>query len=802
MNAQLCKFLRSREYVAEALESGAEALQLLRNYPVDVVMVDTDLPDGGALELSHGLRKLSSPPKLVLMVSSKTEFEALELFSAEGQLLKPFMGRQLIVMLEGLAKMRESAASRPARGRAVVSAPAAVVPAVSAPAVSAPAGSPAGSQRSASAAVIRPARQSPMVRAASEAPASPVEQAPKIPLQHIPERDLGAAQVDLSKLSKLLVGGGGGGVSARPVPMRTIMHQAGNLDKTPFSALLYKLFANQSTGSLGLQGAGSRTLFFLNGEPVWAVSEVASESLGAVMVQLGYVEMEELNHVMDRFVGEMPLGRALLESNLVDSEQLLHGLDRQVYERVLGCFALKAGRYIFTEGDDWLGEVRRFPQNPIQLISDGVERNVGPNVLAQHLQPHLNAYVVRTEKFEWFEPHFPVSERSREALDLIRGDKTLNDLTRTGVIELMGLLRLVWSLHQADMVDFSATPRTTAERSKSKPPLPQRKPTDPDMRVFARTAPSEHTRDEREKLARKVMSYYMRLGHDDNWKLLGVERDVRAEELKRAFEAAMGSLPAERLSILSEALQEKAGEVKEALQRAYRVLSEPTSRQGYAERLQERQQVQERARQQRSAARSDFGPGPEGGSQVIAARALEEAAAKPLPAEPPRPHNTQETTQEIEQNQALVAIRRARYAAREGLWKDAWRAIKLASDYDPYNQEILVLKTWIAYNLPHEDKARQGRVCRTRLEDAISVDESIAEAHYYLGRIKEDQQDLMEALKSYRTALALEPNFEEAKKGADRLRRQPMIMAAVERAAQEAQEEQSLVDRLKGLFRK
>lgn len=103
--------------------------------------------------------------------------------------------------------------------------------------------------------------------------------------------------------------------AARPKPgcpqaMMTVMQSAGTLKDTPFPALLYKLFANQSTGTLTIQAGSTRTLYFLKGEPVHAVSSSASDSLGAILVNLGYLPMEALNQVLDNLPANKPLSQA------------------------------------------------------------------------------------------------------------------------------------------------------------------------------------------------------------------------------------------------------------------------------------------------------------------------------------------------------------------------------------------------------------------------------------------------------------------------------------------------------------
>ena len=743
---KLCRFLGGREYKAFGASSLSRALSALAEEAPDLVLVDLGLQDGSALELCYAVRGSASAPRLVVMVPRDQQGESLHLVDRDGELLKPFSGRALLDSIEKLCgttppqpairKARAVERARPKKAKAVEMSRQGAV------------GVPGGlALRSAPGAGV--AAAAPVVRGAGE--------------------------------------------------LRTVMHSVGTLENTAFPALLYKLFANEATGILTIHVPGNeRVLYFRGGEPVYATSSSASDSLGAILVNLGYVELNDLTQVLQSRRHGQPLGQALIESRVVTPEQLLHALERQVYDRVLAVFGFPSGPYIFIEDSDWIGEVKQFPQNPIQLISDGVNRYVGPNVLAKQLEGHLRQYVVRTEKFDRFRPHFPLVPGTEGALALVDGSRSLQDLATEVGGDLMGLLRLVWSLRLADMVDFLDTPRTTAERSADKPAIPSRPPTDHNLN----RALLEQARDLSDRsrqslpsgapdlpagraLAQKVLEYYVRLGYEDSWQLLGVGRDADAAAARMAYQKAMEQLPRKRFELLNQTLNEKAVEVHAALAKALATITDNKQRTSYERRLQQRQEavVEQRRRrathiQQRESEDLALSSRSSEVSGMIDIWAADDDPSRD--AQSPLEHAGDDADLEADQNIALVDERRARRFADQGRWKDAYHAIKAALKTDPKNPALNIFFAWIVYNLPHEDRSRQRRVCMARLDVQLQIDNCNADGYFYMGRMCEDDRQLADALDYYRTAVALDRGHKAAGAAFQRVSRHPALAESQE----------------------
>ncbi len=733
MSIRLGAFLARQGYDAQVRETVEAAHRSLGEDRWDAVLIDVDLPGDGAASLCLAARRRSAWVHVVLMASPAADADSLMMMDFDSRLDKPFKGREVRGLL------------RQVLGKNI--------------------------------AVLDTDPSVEMVASASVRPDGEVKKPGK--------------------------------------PTRTEIHTAGTLVATPFPALLYKLFANQSTGILSLHRQNSeRTIFFRDGEPVFAASNAASDNLGSVLVKFGYVEMEALNDTLESRPDGVQFGQLLVQRGLIEPEALLEAMDRQIHERILGCFSFYQGTYLFEDTEDWIDDVRHFRQNPIELIVDGVHSYVGANVLASRFQPHMGSYLVRTEKFEVFEPHLPMTPWRQEVLGRIDGSRTLQALVGEAGKRIMDLLKFAWALKEADMIDFSALPRTWAERSPDKPPLPNRPPTLRNLPRAVRDEALKQAREsqaeiavmsrpgaddaERDTLTAVVVEYTIRRGAQDHWQLLELTKGATVAEASEALQFALARIPLDKLGLLPAERRRQAMEVRAALERAFKVISEPRSRQRYTQEIELRRAAIDDLRQREAdsvvANRRDV-------DQASAAEALDGWAPTP-----DRPTGQAWKAQglsaaedpdiEAQRSRVAIELRKARAAIAEGRFKDAWRGLKVLTNLDSQNHEANVLMAWAIYNIPHDDRARQLKVCRSRIEFELALDDSIPEAWLFLGHMAEEQGELAEALRHYRAALVLDRKFEEARQGIARLKVHPELFEA------EKKNGGGVLDRLIDLFKR
>lgn len=101
--------LRSEGYGARHCLLGGHALQLLRQEPVDVVVLDVGLPDMSGFEVCRTLRTFSDVP-VIFLTARNDEFDrvlGLEL-GADDYVAKPFSPRELVARVR--ARLRRASA--------------------------------------------------------------------------------------------------------------------------------------------------------------------------------------------------------------------------------------------------------------------------------------------------------------------------------------------------------------------------------------------------------------------------------------------------------------------------------------------------------------------------------------------------------------------------------------------------------------------------------------------------------------------------------------------------------------------
>ena len=93
-----------------------------------------------------------------------------------------------------------------------------------------------------------------------------------------------------------------------------------------------------------------KSIYFRDGQVVFASSSNPADRLGAVLLREGLVAAEELERCARLARGGRPLGQVLVDEGALDAGQVYEGVTRQVREIVLGAFVETAGEFAFLEG--------------------------------------------------------------------------------------------------------------------------------------------------------------------------------------------------------------------------------------------------------------------------------------------------------------------------------------------------------------------------------------------------------------------------------------------------------------------
>jgi CheY-like chemotaxis protein len=160
-----------------------------------------------------------------------------------------------------------------------------------------------------------------------------------------------------------------------PAPPPTKALRRGEL-KDNLPSLITAFFQTRETGELGVQrGQVKKVVYFEDGMPVFALSNLLSDRLGQFLVRTGKIRPEQLAEVAllaqqtKRRTGDILVERGLLR----DTERVYY-VGQQVKSIIYSLFAWEEGTYVMSFGGKARGETLKLDVNPANLIVRGVKK--------------------------------------------------------------------------------------------------------------------------------------------------------------------------------------------------------------------------------------------------------------------------------------------------------------------------------------------------------------------------------------------------------------------------------------------
>jgi hypothetical protein len=117
-----------------------------------------------------------------------------------------------------------------------------------------------------------------------------------------------------------------------------------------------------------------KSIYFRDGQVVFASSSEPQDRLGPVLVATGMVPQEDLERCTHLVGAGRPLGQVLVDEGVLTAGQLYEAIGAQVKEIFLGCFLETSGEFAFLEGGQEQGQVVKLPERTRDLILQGMKR--------------------------------------------------------------------------------------------------------------------------------------------------------------------------------------------------------------------------------------------------------------------------------------------------------------------------------------------------------------------------------------------------------------------------------------------
>ena len=368
----------------------------------------------------------------------------------------------------------------------------------------------------------------------------------------------------------------------------------GRLDEVPLPRLLLALLRERFGGAMTLSRdrVGKRFLF-REGLPIFAESNLASESLGIQLMDAGRIDRADYKRLSAHVEQEKcKEGKALLELGLLDAKGLFLALKDQVRIRLLECFGWPHGEFYVDRGSEPPADAQPFRAEIFSLLQEGIETHWSGERVLGDLRERMEQYPERVEGSEKIAAKLHSDDVVRSLLADLDGTRTLWQLAQSARSP-RGLAAL-WVLDASGALRYRDAPKSDAEvheaptpvieietLTASAPPVARAAP----AAERSRRAPSEAEAQATAELRREIGEKHARLAELGYYELLGLEQSCDASAIKRAYHLAAKSYHPDTLarSGLDADARAEANRVFAEISKAHAILSDPERRRRYDE---------------------------------------------------------------------------------------------------------------------------------------------------------------------------------------------------------------------------
>lgn len=257
----------------------------------------------------------------------------------------------------------------------------------------------------------------------------------------------------------------------------------GDFSQHAFAEVLAEVYRWKATGALLLRrDKAKKIVFFRDGMPRSAKSNLLSECLGRVMVREKMISEAECEESLKRMKSSKRMqGTVLIEMGCISPHNLQHALQLQMQTKLFDVFAWDSGDYQFNPKADLPGDVVDVGLNAAQVILEGVRKYYDAKRLQKWFGDVGPKYVHPSESPLYVLQDAGLGEEEQQLLQACDGHKTVATLRALAILPPLDTDRLLYAMRCAQMVELKDAPASgkprpniarLAESTTRPPPLP------------------------------------------------------------------------------------------------------------------------------------------------------------------------------------------------------------------------------------------------------------------------------------------------------------------------------------------
>jgi curved DNA-binding protein CbpA len=476
--------------------------------------------------------------------------------------------------------------------------------------------------------------------------------------------------------------------------------QRGNLQERSFPELLAGFYREKTSGGLLLsQGKIKKIVYFKNGFPVTAKSNLLRECLGKILVREKMISETDCAESIRRMhhTGRQQ-GAVLIEMGSISSQNLKYALELQLRTKLFDIFGWERGEYRFSSRSRLPGSTVNLGSTVAALIYEGIRQKYTLERLKKLLDADLDKYIAPHPDplFRFQDMDLDLSEESFVAR--INGTWTVRQILESGMAKNK-VYALVYALMCARMIMISPTPAADIKEPNSKSLNP--------MPAHVGLSPEER------QLHDRIVQQIDKLNGQDYFDMLKVAKNAKKSEIEKAYFALAKQHHPDRLyASASPDIRKLAEELFRIISKAHDVLSDDARRTEYLEHLSSGGQPSSRNQ----------------AATILSAEGLFQ--------------------------QGEMAMNHRDYGKARDFFEQALHL-------RPEESEFHAFLGWALFQSAPKSAQRQ-RQAREQLALAVALNPKLDKAHLFLGYIHKTMDDLELAEYEFEKAIQCNPNCTEA----------------------------------------
>jgi tetratricopeptide (TPR) repeat protein len=331
-----------------------------------------------------------------------------------------------------------------------------------------------------------------------------------------------------------------------------------------------------------------KAVLFDRGAPIFAESNLASESLGVQLMDAGKITRMDYSKIVSLVEAKQcKEGNALLELRFIEPRELFVTLREQVRVRLLECFGWPRGSFSIDPNEKPPDDAHPFRAELCSLVQEGIETHWSSDRVLVALEPKMGLYPVQTRCFAAIRVRLQSDPAVNAQLARFDGSATLWQALQAATTPRA--MAAAWVLDAGGAFEYLDTPMRPDD-----PTLPLELELELELEFVTSdaAAPSDGAKaapnPKQEPspggdFQQEIVEKFSRLAESNYYELLGVGPKAEAAEIRSAYLVAAKTYHPDALARaqLDEEVRNQAGKVFSAIGKAHAVLSKPDRRNEY-----------------------------------------------------------------------------------------------------------------------------------------------------------------------------------------------------------------------------